>query len=65
MMIRMTPTDVVADKAHAGKPNYDAIPMAVAMPFIPPRGRMTGKGNALLKQMFHPFRSEDSAILRR
>jgi hypothetical protein len=64
-MIRIVPRDVVADKAYAGKPNYDAIQKAGATPFIPPRGRMTGNGNALMKQMFHSFRSEDPAILRR
>jgi transposase len=64
-MTRITPSDVVADKAYAGKPNYDAIQSAGATPFIPPRGRMTGKGSELMRQMFHAFRTEDPVILQR
>ena len=62
--LRLVPGDVVADKAYAGKPNYDAIQELGGIPVIPPRGRMTGKGNELMRQMFHAFRAEDPSVLR-
>lgn len=60
----VAPQIVVADKAYAGKPNYDAIQQAGATPVIPPRAGMSGSGNAIMKQMFHAFRAEDPKILR-
>ncbi len=52
---RIEVAEVTADKAYAGRPNYDAIQEAGATPLIPRRGRMSGKGNALMRQMFHAF----------
>lgn len=64
-LLAYDPDDVCADAIYTSAKNYRLVEDAGAMPFMPPRRGMTGKGSALMERLFHAFRSEDPEVLRR